>query len=232
MKTIIKNYIKQLVLNEMAMMKAIDQRKTALMIYKTDKEFYLFLYRPNFFYELDQYTKQLKDFNKISPERFLINSLYPDAMIYQKDAEKFVGPIAGLIAAELTTSIYEVQFSRAEPGTGAGPMMYEIAMSIAGNLTADRESVTNEASNVWKKFYERTDIIHKPLPKKLQTWKDNTQPWLDCSFKLSKGVGQDIKILQSVHNMAIDSYSQITGLSKQEIEDLLKRVLLTRYNLD
>ena len=227
---LIKEYIKQIVISEMAMMKAIDQRKTALMIKKEANTIALYLYRPNFFYQIDDITQQKRNLEYEGDIEFLKKSIFPDAMIIKPGDEKFVGSIAGLIAVKLTDSIYEVQFSRAETGTGAGPMMYEIAMSLCGELTADRESITNEASNVWKKFYERTDITHKKLPKEFHV--SNSSPWLNYSYKLKKGVGQDLNVLRAVHNMACETYSAQTGLTKNDIEDILYQLLLTRYNLD
>ena len=217
------------------MMNASSQRKTALFVKKTSEDLTLYLYRPNFFYNgIEAYdAARLEYTNEFDSDWYLVNSLHPEAMTYDPD-NPHVGSIAGLIASRIG-DVWEVRFSRANHGTGAGPMLYEIAMQEVGWLTPDRESVTGEAENVWKKFYSRNDVVHRKLSKGVKSYPDD-RPWMDCQYKLKKGSGQDVTVLRSVHKMAVEAYSKWTRKSKNpmsvsDIENTLERVLLTRFNL-
>lgn len=63
---------------------------------------------------------------------------------------------------------YEVSMSAAE--SGFGPLMYHAGMSINGPnyLMPDRTMISDEALNVWKKFYSRNDVTKELLPKQCQ----------------------------------------------------------------
>lgn len=55
---------------------------------------------------------------------------------------------------------------QSEATKGFGPLLYDLALEVAGpkGVTADRGSVSADASNVWKYYYEkRDDVIKKPL---------------------------------------------------------------------
>jgi len=61
---------------------------------------------------------------------------------------------------------YEVLWANAEGAWGFGPMLYDIAMELAGDegLICDRSSVSEDAASVWE-FYlnNRPDVIAKQL---------------------------------------------------------------------
>ena len=61
---------------------------------------------------------------------------------------------------------YEVVWANAEGAPGFGPMLYDIAMELAGDkgLMCDRSSVTGEAGRVWEYYLNnRPDVIAKQL---------------------------------------------------------------------
>lgn len=216
---------------EMAMMQASKQRDVALLVRQSGPSVYLFLYKPNFFTDKAKFEEWRREYGtSFDAEEFLEESLFPS--IYTGDKPK--GPIAGMILEDLG-EVWEVQFSRAEPGTGAGPMLYEIAMGMVGWCASDREKVSAEASSVWKKFYDRDDVTKKKLPSSMRT--HTREPWLDFAYKLKKGVGQNFGVMRSYHNAAVEGYSSMTSstkstMSKREIEDTLVRLMLQKYNLD
>lgn len=216
---------------EMAMMQASAQRDAALLVKQRGSSVYFFLYKPNFFTDKAKFAEWRREYGtSFDAEEFLEESLFPS--VYTGDKPK--GPIAGLIAED-HDGVWEVQFSRAEPGTGAGPMMYEIAMGLLGWCTADREKVSSEASSVWKKFYDRDDVAKKKLP--LAMRKNGSEPWLDFAYKLKKGVGQNFGVMRSYHRAAVEGYSSMASTTKstmepREIEDTLVRLMLQKYNLD
>lgn len=56
----------------------------------------------------------------------------------------------------------EIKFSAAQKGYG--PLMYELAMSdFEGGLMSDRNSTSDAARNVWKKYAQRADVGKKPF---------------------------------------------------------------------
>lgn len=80
----------------------------------------------------------------------------------------------------------EVVASAAE--SGYGPMMYEIAMQdFPGGLFSDRDSVSNDAKNVWKKFDQRTDVEKLPFD---DIQNPKTPPKED-DCKVKKGIEND-----------------------------------------
>lgn len=227
---VLREYITTLI-SEMAMMNASRQRDVALFVKSSGSSHSFFLYKPNFFLDKMKFEEWRREYGKsFNAEEFIEESLFPS--IYMGD--KPAGPIAGLIAEDLGV-VCEVQFSRAEPGTNAGPMMYEIAMGMLGWCTADREKVSEAASSVWKKFYDREDVIKKKLPLALRTHDD--KQWLDYAYKLKRGTEQNTNVMKSYHKAAVEGYSKMTSstsstLSPREIEDILSRLLLQKYNLD
>jgi len=61
---------------------------------------------------------------------------------------------------------YEVVWATSEAAPGFGPMLYDIAMELAGDkgLMCDRSSVSDEAEQVWEYYLNnRPDVIAKQL---------------------------------------------------------------------
>lgn len=48
-------------------------------------------------------------------------------------------------------------------GSKMGPVVYELAMWLTGGLASDRFTVSASASDVWKRFESRTDVIDEPF---------------------------------------------------------------------
>ena len=90
-----------------------------------------------------------------------------------------------------------VQFSAADEGYG--PMLYDIAMSMApnGKIMSDRSSVTNLAAQYYKNLSDRPDITAEPLvrktrenadePNACKTWKEKfpEREFLDYAYSRS-----------------------------------------------
>lgn len=90
-----------------------------------------------------------------------------------------------------------VQFSAADEGYG--PMLYDIAMSMApnGKIMSDRSSVTNLAAQYYKNLSDRTDITAEPLvrktrenadePNACKTWREKfpEREFLDYAYSRS-----------------------------------------------
>lgn len=53
--------------------------------------------------------------------------------------------------------------TRSAGNKGYGPLVYDIAMAIEGGLVPDREIVSQSAKSVWKRYFNRSDVKHKPL---------------------------------------------------------------------
>lgn len=90
-----------------------------------------------------------------------------------------------------------VQFSAADEGYG--PMLYDIAMSMApnGKIMSDRSSVTNLAAQYYKNLSDRPDITAEPLvrktrenadePNACKTWREKfpEREFLDYAYSRS-----------------------------------------------
>lgn len=90
-----------------------------------------------------------------------------------------------------------VQFSAADEGYG--PMLYDIAMSMApnGKIMSDRSSVTNLAAQYYKNLSDRHDITAEPLvrktrenadePNACKTWREKfpEREFLDYAYSRS-----------------------------------------------
>ena len=80
-----------------------------------------------------------------------------------------VGEVHAEKAARVTgdcSGAYEVVWTNAEGAPGFGPMLYDIAMELAGDdgLMCDRGTVSKEASRVWGYYLNnRPDVITKQL---------------------------------------------------------------------
>ena len=76
--------------------------------------------------------------------------------------------------------VWEVESVNSEKGFG--PLLYDIAMEMVNKvggvgLMSDRRSVSPEARNVWRKYFEdRGDVDRKPLPEDLFVGKNSERP--------------------------------------------------------
>lgn len=226
-------------IREMAMAQASGMRRTALLKRVTGTDLILYLYNPNFFYNRDDFiryrdTEYSRDY---SPQNYITRSLFPDIIQYERGQRiQPKGALAGLIANNQGEA-WEVEYSKAEPETKAGPMMYEIAMGTVGWIMCDRNHVSKEAENVWKKFYNRSDVVHEDLSKKIERYYESARgrPWKNCRFSL-KGPGQDTKILESVHKMAVEGFASMASrresLSPKDVEDMIINSMYKHYVLE
>ena len=80
-----------------------------------------------------------------------------------------VGEVQAAKAASITgdcSGAYQVVWSSADEAPGFGPMLYDIAMELAGDdgLMCDRGTVSKEATRVWEYYLNnRPDVITKQL---------------------------------------------------------------------
>lgn len=153
MSKLLKEYI-QLLLQEKAINASAASREgLALLVTSRYRGTMCILYDPYAFLELLEEKPWLKD------------GIPSSADINFKKYE----PIVGMIAFDNPDShkgqawgAKEILRSAAEKGYG--PLMYDIAMAIAGGIMSDRESVSNSAKGVWSKYLNnRSDVEAKQL---------------------------------------------------------------------
>jgi hypothetical protein len=94
---------------------------------------------------------------------------YIAASLWKIDEAGFksrAGEVQAAPESDSCSGAYEVMWADAEGASGFGPMLYDIAMELAGDkgLMCDRRSVSEEAARVWE-FYlnSRPDVITKQL---------------------------------------------------------------------
>ena len=101
-----------------------------------------------------------------------------------------VGEVHAEKAAPVTGSCYgayEVVWTNAEGAPGFGPMLYDIAMELAGDegLMCDRGTVSKEASRVWEYYLNnRPDVVAKQLDDRRKPFLQNpgkNDPSDDCA---------------------------------------------------
>jgi len=83
---------------------------------------------------------------------------------YTENSSGVEGYVEMKLAKKGTLGAYVI--FQSEATKGYGPLLYDLAIEIAGNhgVTADRGSVSSDASNVWEYYYKnRNDITKKPL---------------------------------------------------------------------
>jgi len=136
---------------------------------------------------------------------------------------------------------------QSEATKGYGPLLYDVAIEVAGNhgVTADRDSVSPDASNVWEYYYKnRSDISKKPLDDienpKTQTKDD------DCSFDssraggsisfMSSGDGEEEEVKRPWLNFvyyatAKNNFSMLQKLNKLHIDPSLVKENFERENI-
>lgn len=116
-----------------------------------------------------------------------------------EDTAKVSGYVEMKLARDGCLGAYIIYQSKA--AKGFGPLLYDLALEIAGTrgVTADRGSVSTDASNVWKYYYEkRSDVTKKPLDDKDDP---KTLPKEDdCDLSVSRSTGA-ISFLDSGDNI-------------------------------
>jgi hypothetical protein len=131
----------------------------------------------------------------------------------------------------------EVVASAAE--SGYGPMMYELAMQdYPGGLFSDRDSVSNAAKNVWKKFDQRTDVEKLPFddirnpktpPKEddCKVKKGIENDYLNQSFKTHSS--SNLSSLLAAHE-AFLAEAEDNGLVSEEVQTTISDLSDTYFN--
>ena len=102
---------------------------------------------------------------KFTPGSWIAVSLWEEisgfkTRVGEVHAEKAARPTGDCSGA------YEVVWTNAEGAPGFGPMLYDIAMELAGDdgLMCDRGTVSKEATRVWEYYLNnRPDVIAKQL---------------------------------------------------------------------
>jgi len=92
------------------------------------------------------------------------NGTWLNFILYSKSEDKIYGAIT---TSDIHDSNKLQEVGRVAAEKGYGPLIYEMAMAYInpGFLMPSRDGdIRGEAWNVWKKFYQRNDIIKKTLP--------------------------------------------------------------------
>ena len=100
---------------------------------------------------------------------------------------------------------------------GYGPLLYELAMTdvYPNGITLDDSSPTsNEAMNVWKKFYLRSDVKKEPINRVEKTWKEK-EMIMNC-----KGDSECLKKIREV--LDLHDLKFIYNLGKQVLNKLIE----------
>ena len=135
------------------------------------------------------------------------------------------------------------QISAVEADKGWGPLLYEICIEYIskknGALMPDRDSVTIDAENVWKKYLERTDVNKiqmdfGELGNENDPNKNSRSRPKDSNFKIIKKSddeyifqhnGREKKIIQNTpdnKNDDINQFSTFYNLSKKNKHNIQK----------
>ena len=117
---------------------------------------------------------------------------------------------------------YEVTMSAAE--SGFGPLLYQAAMSIKGPnfIMADRTMVSDAALNIWKKFFNREDVVKEPLQKNCKySLIDEDSKALNFKFTLKSPI--DYSALENEHQTYIKKVD-LHGKTKEQFLETLKNL--------
>lgn len=112
---------------------------------------------------IDEAAAQMGDLPKDAGLFISDNGTWLNFTLYSKSEDKIYGVIT---TSDLNGSNKIQEVGRVAAEKGYGPLMYEMAMGYInpGFLMPSRDGdIRSEAWNVWKKFYQRKDIIKKPL---------------------------------------------------------------------
>ena len=159
MKNLLKEYIKNLIklqLNEAAIsLSSLTDETILVYIKKSDVNESLILINSNL---LEEFLKRFDELDKLTIENFddfvtrtyLNNDLILGFIIYGKNRSISSGECYG--AKEVYLSVAK---------KGYGPLMYDLALSKAGKLMADRSEVSRKATKVWDYYFNhRQDVEH------------------------------------------------------------------------
>jgi hypothetical protein len=124
-----------------------------------------------------------------------------------------------------------VQFSAADEGYG--PMLYDIAMSMApnGKIMSDRTSVTNLAAQYYKNLSSRPDITAEPLVRKTRentddpaackTWKEKFPEREFLDYAYSRSSDFDATSLLNNHDNTLEAIKDMFaefGMGPRDLE--------------
>lgn len=111
---------------------------------------------------------------------------------------------------------------------GYGPLMYDIAMSLAKVIISDRDKVSQSASKIWKFYQQRSDIKKLPLddikdPKTPDTKDDaDVFPGQDELNFAYTGANTDVSALQSNHQNFLKNAQNELQYDQSSVEDALE----------
>lgn len=123
----------------------------------------------------------------------------------------------------------EVKFSAAQKGYG--PLMYALAMAdFEGGIMSDRNSTSDAARNVWKRYNQRADVEKKPFddkkapktPPKVDDCKmipdfDGEEAYLNQAYR-GKGDAAGKPAMMQRHKETVASVAAQTGKQPAEVE--------------
>lgn len=124
----------------------------------------------------------------------------------------------GYIATSLVSNgnVYVIWSAYAK--SGYGPLLYELAMTYAypNGITLDEGSPTsNEAINVWEKFYSRPDVKKEPINRSEMSYKEK---------ELTNGCYGDTKCLEDIKRIIeLHNLKYIYSLGKNNLQELVNR---------
>jgi hypothetical protein len=117
---------------------------------------------------------------------------------------------------------YVVNLSAAEKGFG--PLLYEIAMTKFGYIAPDRFSVSNKAKNLWLKFYNRYDILKKPLPDNIEK---HEEEFLNYSYTVKNPI--DLSKFEQKNKINI-AKAKLYNKTEQELIDKISELGLLFFS--
>ena len=130
--------------------------------------------------ELDEAMTQIGDIQNLT---LIIDPRGESVPMILMDLE--TGKIYGVIDMhKVAQKTYDIVSVAAEKGFG--PLMYEFAMMYAntnGVMPFRSGDITDSAADVWKKFYDRSDIKKEPVTKEDVEWSYPFDEFLDDSEK-------------------------------------------------
>lgn len=154
-----------------------------------------------------------------------------------RKGQRISEPLNGFVGFRQTWShhkpcshAYEVAYTEATKGWG--PLLYEIALEVAGpaGLMSDREQVSPSALRVWQEFEQRADVEHTQLDVMLasQAWR-NLEPPVQLTPDILE---DDCEQMSAVHYAGRDGWPS-SPLSKRYVKanDEVLRALRKRKRL-
>jgi len=137
--------------------------------------------------------------------------------------------IIGVLYAELNGEHYEALWMAAIKGWG--PFIWDVAMKLTGQmgLMPDRDLVSNDATKMFSKYYERDDVEHIPLKKMRSVTltggvKSHDLPELNQAYRFKANAGPDINDLKK-NNDALNNkhFHMVSGHIMKAAEEFFVR---------